>query len=317
MLLHTARGRHLVRASLASLEARLDPSVFVRAHRAAIVNLDAVQELTTRDASCLRLVDGTRVPVSRARRRQVEAAIGAVETRPQRRDSSPCTRDAKRNRRATASGTPGSRIRPGGPIMRRHGLGPAGLRPAARRRHRGGHRRRPRLGRGQAADPRGRQPDAARAPAALGRPAPVRRPPGLPAGGVQRQPRRLGAAAGLARLPDHHPSRPPADLRRHMELRRAGVVERPRLPGDVDVVVDADALSGRPGRHRGWPGRRRGDRRRAPASGCTFYNDVLGAILGARPIDAPALLDAFEPVLAKARDPPAAAGARRATRRVS
>ncbi len=77
VLLHTARGRHLVRVSMASLEAELDPALFVRAHRAAIVNLDAVQELTTRDDSCLRLVDGTRVPVSRARRRQVEAAIGA------------------------------------------------------------------------------------------------------------------------------------------------------------------------------------------------------------------------------------------------
>ena len=32
-----------------------------------------------------------------------------------------------------------------------------------------------------------------------------------------------------------------------------------------------------------------------------FYNDVLGAILGARPIAAPALLEAFEPILAKAR----------------
>ena len=77
VLLHTARGRHLVRVSMASLEAELDPGVFVRAHRAAIVNLDAVQELSTRDTSFLRLVDGTRVPVSRARRRQVEAAIGA------------------------------------------------------------------------------------------------------------------------------------------------------------------------------------------------------------------------------------------------
>jgi two-component system LytT family response regulator len=77
VLLHTARGRHLVRVSMASLEAELDPTIFVRAHRAAIVNLDAVQELTTRDDSCLRLVDGTRVPVSRARRRHVEAAIGA------------------------------------------------------------------------------------------------------------------------------------------------------------------------------------------------------------------------------------------------
>ncbi len=77
VLLHTARGRHLVRVSMASLEAELDPAIFVRAHRAAIVNLDAVRELTTRDDSCLRLVDGPRVAVSRARRRQVEAAIGA------------------------------------------------------------------------------------------------------------------------------------------------------------------------------------------------------------------------------------------------
>ena len=77
VLLHTARGRHLVRVSMASLEAELDPAVFVRAHRAAIVNLDAVQELATRDGCCLRLVDGTKVPVSRSRRRHVEAAIGA------------------------------------------------------------------------------------------------------------------------------------------------------------------------------------------------------------------------------------------------
>ena len=77
VLVHSKRGRHLVRASLASLEAELDPTVFLRVHRAAIVNLDEVQELATRDGSCLRLVDGTRVPVSRSRRRQVEAAIGA------------------------------------------------------------------------------------------------------------------------------------------------------------------------------------------------------------------------------------------------
>jgi len=77
VLIHTARGRHLVRVSMASLEAELDPKVFVRAHRAAIVNLTAVRELATRDGSCLHLVDGSRVPVSRSRRRQVEAAIGA------------------------------------------------------------------------------------------------------------------------------------------------------------------------------------------------------------------------------------------------
>jgi two-component system LytT family response regulator len=77
VLLHTTRGRHLVRVSMQSLEAELDPRVFVRAHRAAIVNLDAVQELATKDGCWLRLTDGTRVPISRSRRRQVEAAIGA------------------------------------------------------------------------------------------------------------------------------------------------------------------------------------------------------------------------------------------------
>ena len=77
VLLHTTRGRHLVRVSMQSLETELDPRVFVRAHRAAIVNLDAVQELATKDGSWLRLTDGTRVPVSRSRRRQVESAIGA------------------------------------------------------------------------------------------------------------------------------------------------------------------------------------------------------------------------------------------------
>jgi two-component system LytT family response regulator len=77
VLIHTARGRHLVRVSMASLEAELDPKHFVRVHRAAIVNLGAVRELATRDGKCLHLVDGSRVPVSRSRRRQVEAAIGA------------------------------------------------------------------------------------------------------------------------------------------------------------------------------------------------------------------------------------------------
>ena len=83
------RGRGLLRAAPHGARPSPGPRVdgvarsgarsgrFVRAHRAAIVNLDAVQELATKDGSCLRLVDGTRVPVSRSRRRHVEAAIGA------------------------------------------------------------------------------------------------------------------------------------------------------------------------------------------------------------------------------------------------
>ena len=41
---HTRGRRHLIRESLSSLEARLDPARFVRVHRSAIINLDRVRE---------------------------------------------------------------------------------------------------------------------------------------------------------------------------------------------------------------------------------------------------------------------------------
>jgi two-component system LytT family response regulator len=73
-----ARGRrHLVRESLASLEARLEPARFVRVHRSAIVNLAQVREVRAGpgpDAAVV-LHDGTQVPLSRRRRRQVDDAI--------------------------------------------------------------------------------------------------------------------------------------------------------------------------------------------------------------------------------------------------
>jgi two-component system LytT family response regulator len=74
---HAAGRRHLVRESLASLETRLDPFQFVRTHRAAIVNLSHVREIKS-DASgesSLVLSDGTLLPLSRRRRRKVEAAM--------------------------------------------------------------------------------------------------------------------------------------------------------------------------------------------------------------------------------------------------
>jgi two-component system LytT family response regulator len=74
---HAAGRRHLVRESLASLETRLDPFQFVRTHRAAIVSLSHVREIKS-DASgesSLVLSDGTLLPLSRRRRRKVEAAM--------------------------------------------------------------------------------------------------------------------------------------------------------------------------------------------------------------------------------------------------
>ena len=44
---HTADGAHLIRGTLADLEARLDPNRFARVHRSGLVNIDAIQEVRT------------------------------------------------------------------------------------------------------------------------------------------------------------------------------------------------------------------------------------------------------------------------------
>jgi two-component system LytT family response regulator len=72
---HSTRGHHLVRASLASLEERLAPDTFVRTHRMAIVNLKHVRETHDRDGLRLVLSEGTQVGVSRSRRSHVESLL--------------------------------------------------------------------------------------------------------------------------------------------------------------------------------------------------------------------------------------------------
>ena len=67
--LHTGSRSYLLRESLSSLEARLDPRRFARVHRAAIVQLDRVRELSGGE---LVLRDGTRLPVSRRKRGVLE-----------------------------------------------------------------------------------------------------------------------------------------------------------------------------------------------------------------------------------------------------
>lgn len=76
-VVHAEGRRHLVRESLASLEARLDRRQFVRAHRRAIVNLAEVRQICTQPAgeSLLILNDGSQLPLSRRRRQKVEEAI--------------------------------------------------------------------------------------------------------------------------------------------------------------------------------------------------------------------------------------------------
>lgn len=75
--IHIGAKRYLIRESLTSLEARLDPSRFVRIHRSAVVNLAFVREIKSAmlGTTSLILRSGTRVPLSRRRRAQVAAAI--------------------------------------------------------------------------------------------------------------------------------------------------------------------------------------------------------------------------------------------------
>ena len=66
--LATQGKRHLKQQTIASLEAGLDPALFVRIHRSYIVNLERVVRIEPygKDSRLAILTDGTRLPVSRA-----------------------------------------------------------------------------------------------------------------------------------------------------------------------------------------------------------------------------------------------------------
>jgi two-component system, LytTR family, response regulator len=64
---HAAKGAYLVRETLKELEKTLDPERFVRVHRSAVVNLDAVERVEPwkRGEYAIVLRDGTRLVSSR------------------------------------------------------------------------------------------------------------------------------------------------------------------------------------------------------------------------------------------------------------
>jgi len=74
---HVGRKSHLLRESLRSLAARLDPNQFVRIHRSAIVNVGRVRELRAGDGtdSVAVLDDGTELRVGRGRRTMLEQLL--------------------------------------------------------------------------------------------------------------------------------------------------------------------------------------------------------------------------------------------------
>jgi two-component system, LytTR family, response regulator len=74
---HTGGKTHTIRDSMSSLETRLDASKFFRTHRSAIVNLDRIHEIqpSFRGEHVVILNDRTKLPLSRARRRQLETLL--------------------------------------------------------------------------------------------------------------------------------------------------------------------------------------------------------------------------------------------------
>jgi two-component system LytT family response regulator len=72
--LHTGGTSHLLRQTMDEVESQLDPRRFFRVHRSAIVNIERVREIHPlfRGDCALVLDDGTRVKLSRSRRKQFD-----------------------------------------------------------------------------------------------------------------------------------------------------------------------------------------------------------------------------------------------------
>ncbi len=75
--LHTGEDSYLTRTSLAALEAKLDPRLFVRIHRSTIVNIDRVERLEPIGHGDLELelTNGRRLQVSRRYRERLESVL--------------------------------------------------------------------------------------------------------------------------------------------------------------------------------------------------------------------------------------------------
>lgn len=79
VVLHGAGGNHLVRQTMAALQAGLDPAVMMRVHRSAFVAVGAVRAVERRGRQlALTLRSGATVPVSAAYADAVRARLGAV-----------------------------------------------------------------------------------------------------------------------------------------------------------------------------------------------------------------------------------------------
>jgi two-component system LytT family response regulator len=75
--LHLGAKEHLLRETMAELENKLDPSMFMRIHRSTIVNLRRIKEVRSESNGEYFIVlhDGARLKLSRSRREQIETLL--------------------------------------------------------------------------------------------------------------------------------------------------------------------------------------------------------------------------------------------------
>lgn len=78
VVLHLKEGRLMLRETLTALEERLGPASFTRVNRSALVHLDQIRELqpTFHGDYMVILRDGTKIPLSRSLRGQLEKFVG-------------------------------------------------------------------------------------------------------------------------------------------------------------------------------------------------------------------------------------------------
>jgi two-component system LytT family response regulator len=78
--LHVGERTFAIREKMQTLEEKLDPAVFFRIHRSAIVRLDRIDTLLHAQGGdyAVRLKDGTELSVSRSRREELEGRVGVT-----------------------------------------------------------------------------------------------------------------------------------------------------------------------------------------------------------------------------------------------
>jgi two-component system, LytTR family, response regulator len=77
---HVGARSHLMRATMASMDARLDPDRFIRIHRSTIVNVDRLSKLSPAfdGEYAVVLLDGTKLRLSRGYHDRIRALLGRI-----------------------------------------------------------------------------------------------------------------------------------------------------------------------------------------------------------------------------------------------